>query len=363
MRFCIISDNNLEGISHTMKRLNALDLLKIIGSIIIMFHHYQQLIGENNTLILFYGGKIYFGYMVEMFFLISGFLCADIKKIQKIGFEKYIKGKIFRIYPMAIISVIATTIVGIIYYIKTKTWFMGIEITLWKIVTSGLLVFCGGAINDGLGINNPLWYLCVLLYCYVILYCIIWGATKVDINPKWGIILMIVLGESIIEWNINIPYFNYYSGRGYVAFFCGFLIYHLWNEKQKHMLYLSSFLLVIAVVSWIVNPIFLLENERECLVYIIFPSILVVLLRIFQEVNINSNALAFWGKVSYEIYLWHLMFIIIFDLINKEYFRFSDVMNDNISLLTFGLCVASFSSLMYLFLEKNINKQIKKVKN
>lgn len=48
-----------------------LDLLKIVSAIIIIFHHYQQHYPLVFSHFNFYGG-INFGYVVELFFMISG---------------------------------------------------------------------------------------------------------------------------------------------------------------------------------------------------------------------------------------------------------------------------------------------------
>ena len=52
----------------------ALDALKVAATIIIIFHHYQQLTNSSFSAgINYYGGWFYFGMMVELFFLISGY--------------------------------------------------------------------------------------------------------------------------------------------------------------------------------------------------------------------------------------------------------------------------------------------------
>lgn len=54
----------------------SLDFLKIVATIGIIFHHWQQVTGayfENH--INFYNGRFYWGYLVELFFVLSGFFC------------------------------------------------------------------------------------------------------------------------------------------------------------------------------------------------------------------------------------------------------------------------------------------------
>ena len=56
------------------ERIYSLDVLKILGTVIVVFHHYKQYMevkfpnGVNYFL-----GQFFFGYVVELFFLLSGF--------------------------------------------------------------------------------------------------------------------------------------------------------------------------------------------------------------------------------------------------------------------------------------------------
>lgn len=57
-----------------MRRNIALDIFRIIAATLIVLHHYQQGTGIVLKYINFYGGKFNFGYIVGLFFLISGLL-------------------------------------------------------------------------------------------------------------------------------------------------------------------------------------------------------------------------------------------------------------------------------------------------
>ena len=56
------------------KRIYTLDVVKILASICIIFHHYQGEFGVQFSHFNFHNGRFYFGYLVELFFIISGFL-------------------------------------------------------------------------------------------------------------------------------------------------------------------------------------------------------------------------------------------------------------------------------------------------
>lgn len=74
------------------QREYSLDFIKILATVFIVFHYYQQVIGVYfDKGINFYNGKFYFGYMVELFFVLSGyFMYSYIEKIQKgVTFRKF----------------------------------------------------------------------------------------------------------------------------------------------------------------------------------------------------------------------------------------------------------------------------------
>ena len=51
-----------------MKRNYAMDLLKFVLTILIGFHHYQQITGIKFEVINFWGGAFYVGHLVEFFY-------------------------------------------------------------------------------------------------------------------------------------------------------------------------------------------------------------------------------------------------------------------------------------------------------
>lgn len=77
------------------ERRYSLDALRIIATILIIFHHYQQVIGgyfEGH--INFWNGRFYFGYIVEFFFSCLAILCIDMLKKSTRAF--HLKSFLFR---------------------------------------------------------------------------------------------------------------------------------------------------------------------------------------------------------------------------------------------------------------------------
>lgn len=103
-----------------------LDLIKIICALLIVFHHYQQLSGARFDYINFYGGRFVFGFLVELFFIISGFVCMMTDK--DIEINQALKHKLARIYPSAILATSVCTIISLIYFSITGDLWYGISV-------------------------------------------------------------------------------------------------------------------------------------------------------------------------------------------------------------------------------------------
>ena len=69
------------------ERIYSLDVLKILGTVIVVFHHYQQYMEVKfpNGVNYFFG-QFFFGYVVELFFLLSGFFAWHYVKKSRMAF-------------------------------------------------------------------------------------------------------------------------------------------------------------------------------------------------------------------------------------------------------------------------------------
>lgn len=126
-------------------RFYSLDFLKFILAIVIVFHHFQQVTGTKFNGINFYGGRIYFGYVVECFFIISGFVTAlGLEKKKLVSLKKWMCEKALRIYPMTILSVFVTFGVYVLHRLILGSFPTGVLTGLWQFLNSLTLTFVGG---------------------------------------------------------------------------------------------------------------------------------------------------------------------------------------------------------------------------
>lgn len=121
------------------KRNYSLDVIKIIATILIVFHHYQQVTGTKFQLMNFYDGNFQFGFIVELFFIISGYLTFKyIKKIENGElFKDFYLKKAKRLLPLVAISVVVSAILQIVYKILYSQWYF-VDISLFGIISNSL---------------------------------------------------------------------------------------------------------------------------------------------------------------------------------------------------------------------------------
>ena len=211
------------------KHFVSLDILKFICAIMIVFHHFQQVFEIRFSFINFSGGKFYFGYLVELFFVISGFLSGlGKKKTKEKSFLSYFISRYLKFLPMCTISITAILFLDAVNYLIYGVILTEDGIGVWKVFTNYTLTFSGTFFgSDILGFNNPLWYVCVLLQCYIIYFIVVKSAKEdrtlyifalICLSSYW---LMSNRGLAL-TW-IPSTYFELF--RGCTAYFLGVLMY------------------------------------------------------------------------------------------------------------------------------------------
>lgn len=350
--------------NESKRRYYTLDILKFIMSIIIVFHHFQQLTGTRFTKIIdFYDGDYSFGFfIVSAFFMISGFLEAGRIETGITGsFKDYMIPKALRIYPMVIVSVIYTTIVLIIGHGMLGEWIY-VTPDLWAIFISCLLIFAGGPL---MGVENalnfPTWYLGVLLLCYILVWVINKLYKKLNMDPIYGYIIALFIATSALYNDWRIPFINIMSARGFSAFIIGMLIYKVclrFNNAVR--LKWSIFVLSLSYGLFIVDKQLILNGyiQNYAFQYVIVPAILILLVALEglfktnSENNLIKKSIIAFGGISFEVYVWHygmlVTMAVIKAIMGKEWgYNF-------IHMMIFTVGVLCWSAIMYFGVEKNL---------
>ena len=173
------------------KRDYAIDFLKIIATLVIVLHHYERGFGTQFAVFNLGSGRFYFGYAVELFFMISGFVAfSSVQIIQDgLNFDRYFSGKVLRLIPLALLS---TFVFSAMYLIVWGTK----DFSLFKAIVTGLCIQSGGPFSEVL-VNSHLWYLSVLLICYSFFFAVVRLGQRTKINWRYGCFFLVVLGASI----------------------------------------------------------------------------------------------------------------------------------------------------------------------
>ncbi len=294
--------------------LGNFDILRVCMSTFIVFHHYQQLFCVSYEHFNFYGGRVNFGFVVEFFFLLSGFFTEFSYKDDS-KFKKWIGIKLIRYYPCAVVSILASVIIALVYFLVFQLPLFDLYYDAPTIITSLLLMHSGWIHEYSPGVNNPTWYLCVLTICYVLYFVLRRVFKKLDISSLKGFLVVTVLFVPLYYLTTNMgfygPFFFRSNARGYSCFFLGVIlciICKLYDKKK--LIVLLVVLGIMAIVGFACYGV----SNWYTLVYFVYPFII---LFVYILPQIQSVYLKKLGAISFEVYLWHYPVMAFFAFVIK----------------------------------------------
>jgi len=310
-----------------IKRNDQIDGLRGITSIIILLFHlfcrYLQIYENNNLVWMEHWGT--FG--VIIFVLISGYLLGveSIKEENnKFNLLKYLKKKIFRLWPCYIISI--TLIMVVVKIVGLP----GREVSWLSYILNIFFIngFCGIPYVDGAH-----WYLTTLISITIIIGVI----KKFKFNNNFIVycfwILIVMFMTKIGYGNITIFFGGTYLGVALIGFsLARILTKFSANEMLKWLILLFlSFLFC-----------FFIQGTTTSIILII--SLFIVIPCLIQKIKFFENKLFLkLGSISYPLYLIHqnIGYVIIRKLIeffgNYQIF-FSIIATFCVLLLSFVIC-------------------------
>lgn len=312
-------------------------------------------------------GRFYWGYVVELFFVISGFVTYRyIAKIEKgLSFEQFITRRAGRLLPLVAVSAIFYEVILFFYVnILGKTWF-GINVTLFGTLITTLGIQDGWVFSNPC-VNNPVWYISVLLLCYVVFYVVTKAHKHLPVHYLY--LLIVLIGCGTLQWGINLPFLNSSSARGYYAFFTGLLLAMAKNKlkvstRVKH---------VIAILCWcyvIVFPILIWKGndlvERDLvfnLTFVYYPALIIAIQSGFAKKIFGHPIWGRIGKFQYDVFIWHNPLYLVMYL-TMEIFSFT--INFQNRWTMFAYCAVSeiVGLLSYYILEKPLHRLVQKGTN
>lgn len=292
-------------------RYHGLDLLKAVAILAIAAHHFQQDFGVRYEHVNFYEGRFYVGYVVELFFLVSGFVLVTSEAHRsQIAVARPFFRRVRRLWPMAALSVLVATCLWPLYHHFTGLYWDGVPLRLRTFVVS-LTTISQGAFFNSYSYNNPLWYVGVLILCYGAFYLLrrLAGALRL---PAWPLFLaMCILGAWAQLSQVDVPFLRVNSSaRGYAAFFLGVILslalHHLQPKKHRELAAVLAVLIAAVAFTVMVLSDDALAWEWPIDTFVIWPAtILACTLGRGIEWVSNNPFVSLLGRINYELYVWH----------------------------------------------------------
>lgn len=371
--------NHRDGIMRT-ERNRTFDMVKVIATIGILLHHYQQeaitITGKNvhGFPINFYGGSFNWGYLVELFFLLSGFFMLPyIEKIYNgLTFYQFYTRRAARLLPLVAVSSVFCAAVLLLYDKIYVGAYYGTDPSIFGVVIQALGIQAGWAFKNPY-LNNPTWYCSVLMLCYLIFFAIVYWSRRLRISPCYGFVFMIFLGCSVYTYKSQLPSFNTPSElqvpfldslahRGFYSFFAGVLLAMLMPRFRKWRGTFWAGLVFLAVfAAAYYKKDGNLQYMPFLLTFLVYPVIL-LLLEAFPFRIISSFPFwEGWAKISYSAFIWHFpMYVLLYNIIKMLGMDPAVLVN----VPAMFLCVAGMqlvAILSYRFLERPLHRKASEI--
>lgn len=351
------------------ERKYSFDALKLIAIAIIVLHHYQQLSQIRfSEGINWFGGEFYWGYLVELFFIISGYFAYHsidaITGCSSVRFSAFILRKYYRFLPMLIICGLACL---------AAEWSYGrmdsdhiFPYTFWNVISS-LLGF-ERWFDEAMMVNNPMWYVSVLLLCFVLLFFVTSIARKANLSLflVYGIMVSagLIMRAVCLEYDVSIPLFNASIGRGILCFFLGLLIALVLNRpaiaavvtKSKIVFLVAGFIVASFIVLFALKPHSIGDTNAlyYSLCFIIYPALMVMCENSIMRAVFKASAFKHVGGIAYNMYTWHITLIYTWLIV----FRVLGLSLNVVVMYAFLALCFLFAVASYTFIDKPLSRYV-----
>ena len=356
-----------ESIIEQNKRNGFLDIIKTIATILIIFHHFQQDVDIRFSFINFCDGFIYFGRLVELFFVISGFLMTPYisKIIEGLSFKSFFVRRYLRLIPIVAISTVFDLIIKCILHFESFAE-KPLKILL---ETASVALGIHGILNQSVSFaNNPMWYISALLWCYVIFYFFFAICKKLSAKNRivclFSLFVIMLFGCIILFLNFDYPFFNENVGRSLLSFFAGVFLGIVLDPVSLSNKILVPIMIFVAVLSFVPILYFRgLSNRNETIFYVIIFFYAPFLILSKTDIFIKMFERPIWSlmaKISFHAFCFHIpvkdMLTILFksDAIKEIIYS-----NGVLSMIIYLMIVYVFSIMTYLAIEKPLFRRNK----
>ena len=347
------------------KRCYSLDLIKIIATVLILFHHFQQVTGIRFRYITFWYGRFYCGRLVELFFMISGFLMVPyILRIEEgLTFGRFFFRRYLRLIPIVALGTACDLVIKVIddpsfltdRPIDRIVEFLSIALGLHGVYTS-----------NETGFSNPMWYISVLLWCYIIFYVLFAIIRKLPaMKTVYGYFLpcvVILLGLIVIFGGYNYPFINKHVGRGCVSFFAGLIVGYFLSRHKIPNKWIPILLTLLVGSFVLIYPYPMLSYSLKNILYMVCLcyTLLIMTSQTSPVIDITKHkVLAPLAKISFHAYCFHVaVYDLLVIIMSRSDIGNIAVSNGALTMICTVMIVFVLSCLTYNLIEKPLSKAL-----
>lgn len=365
------------------RQINSYNTLRGICAVGILFSHMSYLGKSVNP----FWSNLYLHFMkygsrcTSFFFIMSGFLVAYSWK--DASFSKYIKGKLKRIYPLTIlVFLLAVACSFVLNDAVNEGMGMGEPLWILSVILNPLLLKAYVPVESVFySFHGPFWYVSVLFGFYIIAYFVIKKLNAMDkkkadlilgyeILAVYAVQLIVCLLVDFMQLDqlrlyltyVN-PYFRIF-GEGMV----GILLFRKMPDIQNAFRTVNTTLAeIIAMIVFIAD--FLLNNLVNSSIYSAWIQVIpmsFLLIAFYNDEGAVSKCFQKrgWrelGKISFELYMTHAFVYeglpVIAKVLNKGLGEWIVYHAGTRFIITFFACIA-FAEIVHVLLNMRRRKTI-----
>lgn len=315
---------------------------------------------------------------VDFFFVLSGFVISlNYNTISTYkSFFNYMKKRIIRLYPLHFYSNFIFLIYAIFsgflilklfpQYFERSNYDFYQDVILF--IDSIFLTNSTPLLYGTSGLNSPSWSISSEIISYLV-----FGLSLVFIkqNRMNFMFISIIIFSSIILYNNGIFFYTEKLGflRGFIGFFSGYFVWKIYSLKKSFSINKHVELLLPILLLSILFLINFFGSENIILFEIvIIPIFFSISILILLNTNglltkiLNSTIFNFLGKVSYSVYLNHLIILTIFSRVVFRVFKIEKTdLNMMVILMLSIILILIYSYLTHYFIENKFGKYLRKI--
>ncbi len=331
------------------QHIESIDYLRGILALCIAVYHYlswSHLISIDSNHFLFRVAL----YGVSMFFIISGFSLAYTYKntnfLKRIQVINYFRRRIARIYPLFFLVIVWAIMINYREVGSIKDFLI-----------QSFILF---RLFDVSGLTPGAWSIGIEVVLYIIFPFLMYMSTLVFRYSKY---LFFITSLLIIGYILQLSMFenNYYAKMGYAYFkvyvanmynhiyffLFGVVVALLYEKLFSIQLFKKYYLFIMGICIVLFYSIHVNDSEFYYILYrwdrLIFSLLTFLTFISFLFFTFRNKLLAFFGKISYTLYLTHPLS---FYVLNKHF-----VISDMPSIAFVLLFAISLSTIIYYYYE------------